>query len=69
MNFNDSPQRADYFSAKLQAELAAKVGCTKLTIVRIETGKRSPNLRILLEITTGLDIGVALLPKLEPLEL
>jgi DNA-binding XRE family transcriptional regulator len=103
MNFNDSQQRADYFTAKLQAELtglqalqgqrhhlfdaereiiialitarnrghltqtelAAKVGCGRLTIIRIETGKRSPSLRILLNIAKALDIGVALLPKLE----
>jgi putative transcriptional regulator len=103
MNFNDPQKRAEYFTAKLQAELiasqvaqdqrhhlfdtereiiialitartrshltqtelAVKVGCSRLTIVRIETGKRSPSLRMLPEIAKALNIGVALLPKLE----
>ena len=46
-----------------QADLADKVGCTRTTINRIECGKTSPSLKLLLRIADQLGIGVALLTK------
>lgn len=51
-----------------QSQLAKDLGCARETIIRIEAGKQSPSLRMLLEMAKALGIGVSLLPRPDALE-
>lgn len=46
-----------------QADLAKQIGCTRKTINRIECGKSSPSLKLVVEIADVLGLGLTLLTQ------